>query len=95
MALDWLKLNGGEAVKIKDIVENLCNHSLSKDQAIEEITNIVNGFRKGKAIEFVVDEVGFTVERNDGYLKLKIPFRYDKIERKIKAGDKVDVIILP
>ena len=82
-------------MKIIDIVENLCNHSISKDQAIEEIANIVNGFRKGKAIEFVVDEVGFTVEHNDGYLKLKIPFRNDKIEGKIKAGDKVDVVVLP
>ena len=45
--------------------------------------------------QFVVEESGFTSENNHGYLKLKLPYQYSKMENKVSKGDKVDVTFLP
>ena len=82
-------------MKVKEIIEKLCRHEISKEDAIEQITIITDGFRRNNALEFTVEETGFTVENNHGYLKLKLPYQYSKIEGKIKQGDKVDVVFLP
>jgi hypothetical protein len=82
-------------MKVKEIIEKLCLHEISKKDAIEHIARITDGLRKNNALEFKVEEVSFSVENNHGYLKLKLPFQYSKIENKVKSGDKVDVMFLP
>lgn len=82
-------------MKVKEIIEKLCNHEISKQDAIEQISIITDGFRRNNALEFTVEESGFTVENNHGYLKLKLPYQYSKMEGRIKKGDKVDVVFLP
>ena len=81
-------------MKIKEIIEKLCNHEISKNDAIEQLAIISDGLRKKNALEFTVDEVAFTIENNHGLLKLKLPYQYSKIEGRIKQGDKVDVVFL-
>ena len=81
--------------KVKDIIEQLCNHEISKQDAIDEIASITDGLRKNNALEFNVEEVCFSIEDNHGYLKLKLPYQYSKIEGRVKSGDKVDVVFLP
>ena len=78
-------------MKIKEIIEKLCSHEISKKDAIEQISIITDGLRKNNALEFTVEEIGFTSEENHGYLKLKLPYQYSKIDGRIKKGDKVDV----
>ena len=80
---------------IQEIIEKLCNHEISKIDAIEQIKLITNGLRKNNALEFTVKEVSFGVETGHGYLKLQLPCQYSKIEGKFKQGDKVDVILIP
>jgi hypothetical protein len=82
-------------MKVEEIIEQLCNRTISKQVAIKQITMIVDGFRKYNAIEFTVKESGFTVENNHGYLKLELPYQYSKMEGTMKQGDKVDVTLLP
>ena len=82
-------------MKIDEIIENLCGHSISKHEALQEMTTIIDGLRKNNALEFNVEEVGFSIEDNHGYLKLKLPYQYSKMERRVKKGDKVDVVFLP
>jgi hypothetical protein len=82
-------------MKIKEIIEKLCSHEISKKDAIEQISIITDGLRKNNALEFTVEEIGFTSEENHGYLKLKLPYQYSKIDGRIKKGDKVDVVLLP
>lgn len=82
-------------MKVKEIIEKLCNHEISKQDAIEQITIITDGLRKNNALEFTVEESGFTAENNHGYLKLKLPYQYSKMKGMIKQGDKVDVVFLP
>ena len=81
-------------MKIKRIIDDLINHNITRQDAEFEINSIVNGFRNKDAIEFDVIKVSSSVEDNHGYLYLKIPYQYSKIE-KINVGDKVDVSILP
>lgn len=81
-------------MKIEEIIDKLCNHEISKSDAIDEINIIVNKLRKDGAIEFIVDVVAYTVNDNTGYLKLKLPYQYSKIQDRVRAGDKVDVIFL-
>jgi hypothetical protein len=82
-------------MKIKEIIEKLCNHEISKQDAIAEIASITDGLRRNNALEFTVEDIGCTVESNHGYLKLKLPYKYSRIEGRIKIGDKVDVVFLP
>ena len=82
-------------MKVKEIIDKLCIHEISKQDAIEQITIITDGLRRNNALEFTVEESGFTVENNHGYLKLKLPYQYSKMEGRIKQGDKVDVVLLP
>jgi hypothetical protein len=82
-------------MKINEIIEKLCSHEITKNQAIEAISIIVNGFRNNNAIEFTVESVGFTIESKHGILELKLPYQYSRIENKVKKGDKIDVILLP
>ena len=82
-------------MKVKEIIEKLCSHEISKQDAIEQIAVITDGLRKNNALEFNVEEVSFSVENNHCYLKLKLPYQYSKIENRVKSGDKVDVVFLP
>jgi hypothetical protein len=82
-------------MKLKEIIEKLCSHEISKQDAIEQITIITDGLRRNIALEFTVEEIGSTSENNHGYLKLKLPYQYSKIENRVKSGDKVDVVFLP
>lgn len=82
-------------MKIKEIIEKLCNHEISKQDAIQQIKVITDGLRKNESLEFVVEEVGFTSKNNHGFLKLKLPYQYSKMENKVTTGDRVDVSFLP
>lgn len=82
-------------MRIKEIVEKLCNHEISKEEAIKQISIITDGLRMNDALEFIVEHTGFTSENNHGILKLKLPYEYSKMEGKVKEGDKVDVLIVP
>lgn len=82
-------------MKIKEIIEKLCSHEISKNDAIEQISIITDGLRKNNALEFIVEEIGFTSENNHGYLRLKLPYQYSKINGRIKKGEKVDVVLIP
>lgn len=82
-------------MKVKEIIEKLCSHEISKQDAIEQITIITDGLRRNSSLEFTVEEIGSTSENNHGYLKLKLPYQYSKIENRVKSGDKVDVVFLP
>ena len=82
-------------MKVKEIIEKLCNHKISKMDAIEQIKVITDGLRKNESLEFVVEESGFTSENNHGYLKLKLPYQYIKMENKVSKGDKVYITFLP
>ena len=82
-------------MKIKEIIKKLCNHEISKTDAIEQIKVITDGLRKNKSIQFLVEEIGFTSVNNHGFLKLKLPYQYKKMQDKFKKGDKVDVTFLP
>ena len=82
-------------MKVKEIIEKLCNHEISKKDAIAQIKVITDGLRKNESLEFVVEESGFTAENNHGYLKLKLPYQYSKMKDKVSKGDKVDVTFLP
>jgi len=62
-------------MKVKEIIEKLCSHEISKQDAIEQIAVITDGLRKNNALEFNVEEVSFSVENNHGYLKLKLPYQ--------------------
>jgi len=82
-------------MEIKQIIEKLCNHEISKKDAIEQLLIITDGFRKNNALEFTVEEIAYSIVNNDAILKLKLPYRYSEIEGRIRKGDKVDVIFLP
>ena len=81
-------------LKVKDIIEKLCKHEISKTDAIEQIHLITDGLRKNESFEFLVEESGFTSKNNHGYLKLKLPYQYSKMDNKVCKGDKVDVTFL-
>ena len=82
-------------MKVKEIIEKLCSHEISKQDAIEQIAVITDGLRKNNALEFDVEDVSFSVQNEHAYLKLKLPYQYSKIENRVKSGDKVDVVFLP
>ena len=82
-------------MKIKEIIEKLCNHEISKTDAIKQIKLINDGLRKNESIEFVVKSTSYSVENNHGYLGLMLPYQYSKMKNKVSKGDKVDVIFLP
>ena len=81
-------------MKIETIIEGLVNHEITKADAIRLIRNITDGLRSKSSIEFNVEEVSFSVSANDGFLKLRLPYGYNKIEGKINKGDKVDVTLI-
>lgn len=41
----------------------------------------------------IIEQVSFSVENNHGYLRIKFPYGYEKIQGKIKKGDEVKVKI--
>lgn len=45
-------------MKVKEIIEKLCNHEISKTDAIEQIKAITDALRKNESLEFVVEEGG-------------------------------------
>ncbi|MAX80330.1 MAG: hypothetical protein CL843_09160 [Crocinitomicaceae bacterium] len=81
-------------MKVEEIIEKLCNHEISKSDAIDKIKVITDGLRNNESLEFVVDEFGSTVENNHGYLNLILPYEYSKIKNKVSKGDRVDVSLL-
>jgi hypothetical protein len=82
-------------MKIKQVIEQLCSHEISKQQAIELITEITDSLRSKRAIGFYVEGIAFSSESNDAILNLRAPYYYDKIKGRIEIGDLVDVEILP
>jgi len=48
---------------------------------------------KGELIKFKVEEVGFRIPKEDGYLKLILPYEYSRIKDKISKDDEVYLII--
>ena len=82
-------------MKVKEIIEKLCSHEISKYEAIDEMNDIINKLRRDRALEFNVEQVSFCVENGHGYLSLKLPYQYSKMRDKVKIGDKVDVVFLP
>lgn len=81
--------------KVNEIIDNLCSHEISKQEAFDALFSIINGFRKGNALEFEVRKILFTEENNHGILEFVIPFGYRDIEGKVKIGDRIDVTLLP
>lgn len=81
-------------MKIEQIIEELCNHEISKKDAIDEIRSITDNLRRKGALEFKVEEVYGNGEYYHGYLKLVLPYKYENMKH-ISAGDKVDVVLLP
>jgi hypothetical protein len=82
-------------MRINEIIEALCAHEISKQDAIDQLTKITNGLRKNNALEFNVEEVSASIQDDHGYLKLKLPYQYSKMKGKLKKGDKVDVVFIP
>jgi hypothetical protein len=82
-------------MKIKEIIDALCNHEITKAQATEKIESIFDGCRINNSIEFQVVEVGEYHPSGLYYLKLRLPYEYSKIKDNVNSGDKVDVIFLP
>jgi len=82
------------AQKFEEIIDSLCNHTISKGQALQEIIDIFNNF-KGAGTEFIIDGIGFTSESNHGYITGKIPYGYDIIKDKFKKGDSICVFVIP
>ena len=80
---------------ITEIIESLCSHEISKQEAINQLGLIVDGLRVKSALEFEIEEISFSVENNHGRLNLLIPYGYSKMPDKLKRGEKVDVIFLP
>lgn len=78
-------------MKVTEIVESLLSHEITKEDAINKLTNKV---KKNDFIEFNVIDVGFTSESNHGRIRLEIPYGYSNIEGKIKKGDKVYLSII-
>jgi len=76
---------------IKEILRKLINHEISVIEAEKIIKDIINGFRNRSAVELTVESVSFGAESNTGYLKLKIPYQYEKIKH-LNLNDKVDVM---
>lgn len=82
-------------MKIKQIVDKLCNHEISKVEAVDFLAEIIDSFRNKNAIGFFVEQVAFSSENNDAVLSLRAPYSYNKIKGKVEIGDRVDVVILP
>jgi len=82
------------AQKFEEIIDSLCNHKISKGQALQEIIDIFNNF-KIAGTEFVIDGIAFTSESNHGYITAKIPYGYDLIKARFKKGDIIYVSVIP
>lgn len=78
-------------MKIDEILEKLCNHEISKSDAKELIKNIIDNYKHKNYIEFTVESTSFNCHNFDGYLNLKMPYGFAKMENVFKKGDKVDV----
>ncbi len=84
-------------MKISEIINQLCSHEISKQEAIVQLTEITDGLRKKNTFEFTVEEVGHIQDGHltHGYLNLKLPYRFYDIQDRVRVGDKVDVTFLP
>lgn len=80
-------------MKVKRIIEKLCSHDLTKDEAINLIEVIMETLRNKDSIKFFVEYVAFTSESDDAILHLRAPYYYSKIKGRIEIGDSIDVVI--
>ena len=83
---------------IKNIIDQLCNHEISRQEAVSQIRKITNGLRLRENIEAEVEEIG--TRGDDVYLKVIIPFKarelcFNNERDKIKDGDKIDITLIP
>ena len=82
-------------MKIETIIEDLLSHHINKSEAINRLKEITNGLRNKNSIEMEVESIGFSVGNNHGFINLKKPYGYSKIEGLINKGDKVDINLIP
>jgi len=81
-------------MKIETIITDLLSHDINKSEAINKLKEITNGLRNKNSIEMEVESIAFSVENNHGFIKLKKPYGYSKIEGLINKGDKVDINLI-
>ncbi len=82
-------------MKIERIINDLLSRDINKYEALNKIKEITDGLRNKASFEFVIEEVGFTVEQNHCYMKIKLPYGYNEVGNKFNKGDKIDVIQIP
>jgi hypothetical protein len=82
-------------MNISEIIDRLCAHELTRDEAKEKIQEIVDQYRQKGALEFEIMEVGFTSCNNHARIRIEKRYSWKDIEGKLKKGDKVDLIIRP
>jgi viroplasmin and RNaseH domain-containing protein len=82
-------------MKIEEIINNLLNHEITKDDAITQLQEIVDGFRQKQAIEYKIESHGFSVHDNDSVLQLRNKYGYSKVPKWANKATKVDVIFIP
>ena len=82
-------------MKIEEIVTDLLSHNISKIEAIDRFETIIDSLRNRNGIEMEVESISFSVKDNHGFLELKKPYGYSKIDGLINKGDKVDIILIP
>jgi|LakMenEpi03Aug12_release.lakeMendotaPanAssembly.Ray.scaffolds.fasta_scaffold3733717_1 hypothetical protein len=78
-------------MKIDEILNKLCNHEISKQQAKELIKHITDSLRNKNCFEFTIEEISFNCHNFDGFLKIKMPYGFAKMDKKFKTGDLIDV----
>ena len=82
-------------MKINKIIDMLCNHDISKKEAVKMITDKMDLLKDKSQIYFTVDGVGESVVNSHAHLNLVLWYGYPEIEGKFKKGDTVGVVMLP
>ena len=82
-------------MEIYKIIDMLCNHDISKEEAFEMIIEKKITLKDKSQIYFTVDSVGVSVENSHAHLNLILRYGYPEIEGKFKKGDTVGVVMLP
>lgn len=77
-------------MRVPEIIDKLCNHEISKREALHELEKILNN----EALQFTVEEFSYTVGKQHATLKIVLPYQYYKVQDKIKKGDNVNVFLL-
>ncbi|MBP9727668.1 MAG: hypothetical protein KBD83_09455 [Gammaproteobacteria bacterium] len=91
--VDYLR-NVQKQEKNKRTSKKLCKHDRCvKDRICQDCGSVITYVpdHENMELEFEVEEVSSTVENNHGFLKLKLPYGYSKIEGILSKGDKVTV----